>query len=84
MAQVPAAGVKVQVPFPLQVSLVHASPSSHVYAVPPQVPAVHTSLFVQASPSLHEVPSVFGLHAVWLKPGEHCWHWFAGLTVPAV
>jgi hypothetical protein len=76
--------VKVQVPFPLQVSLVQASPSSHVYAVPPHVPAVHTSFFVQAIPSLHEVSSVFGLHAVWLKPGVHCWHWFAGLTVPEV
>jgi hypothetical protein len=55
-----------------------------VYAVPLQVPAVHTSFFVQASPSLHEVPSVFGLQAVWLDPGAHCWHWLAGLTVPEV
>jgi hypothetical protein len=63
-------------------SLVQGSPSSQVYAVLPQVPAVQTSFFVQAIPSSHEVPSAAGLHAVWLKAGEHCWHGFAGFAAP--
>jgi hypothetical protein len=41
------------------------------------------SLRVQAFPSLHEVPLVFGLHAVWLELGVHCWHWLLGLVAPA-
>jgi hypothetical protein len=56
--------VWVQVPSPLQVSLVQASPSSQLYNVPTQVPAVHLSLLVQAFPSLHTVPFVFALQAV--------------------
>jgi hypothetical protein len=79
----PAVGVKVQLPSPLQKSLVQASPSSQVYTVLPQVPAVQTSFFVHATPSSQAVPSALGLHAVWLKPGEHSRHWFAGFAAPA-
>jgi hypothetical protein len=60
MAQVPGIGAKVQVPSPLQVSAVQASPSLQVYAVPPHCPApLHTSFAVQAFPSLHEAPLGF-------------------------
>ena len=57
MAQFPAATVWPQVPSPLQVSAVQASPSSQPYAVPPQVPAVQMSFLVHAFPSLQAVPS---------------------------
>jgi hypothetical protein len=43
----------------LQLSTVHAIPSLHVTAAPPQTPAVHTSALVQALPSLHVVPFAF-------------------------
>jgi hypothetical protein len=66
----------------LQASVVQASPSSQLYNVPLQVPAVHLSLLVQALPSLHEVPLALGLHAVWLVAGVHCWHWLLGLPAP--
>jgi hypothetical protein len=59
MRQFSAVTLNAQVPSPLQVSVVQASPSLQVYVVPPQVPALHTSFFVQAFPSLHEVPSLF-------------------------
>jgi len=76
-------GEKVQVPSPLQLFVVQASPSSQVYAVPPQPPAVHTSFLVHAFPSLHDVPSAFRLHAVWLTLDVHCWHWFCGFVSPS-
>jgi hypothetical protein len=63
--------------------MVQASPSLQVYAVPPHAPAVHTSFFVQALPSLHAVPLLFGLHAVWLVAGAHCWHGLLGFVMPA-
>jgi hypothetical protein len=83
MAQVSAVGEKVQVPSPLQTSLVQGIPSSQVYAAPPQVPAVHTSFLVQAFPSLHELSSTFRLHVVWLVPDVHCWHGFCGFVSPS-
>src|SRR5438477_28309 len=44
---------------PLQVpAWWHGSGAAQVYAVPPQMPAVHTSVEVQALPSLQAVPSV--------------------------
>src|SRR5262249_38694273 len=43
----------VQVPSPLQVSVVHTLLSSQLYAVPAHVPPPHTSFLVQAFPSLH-------------------------------
>jgi hypothetical protein len=78
MAQLVAFGEKVHVPSPLQLSVVHPSPSSQVYDVPPQVPAVHTSLFVHVLPSLHGVS--FGLFGLLHTPvaGMHSpasWHW---------
>jgi hypothetical protein len=83
ITQLPGAGTNVQVPSPLQESMVHANPSLHAYAVPPHWPAPsHASLLVQALPSLHEVPLALGLHAVWLVAGVHCWHWLLGLPAP--
>jgi hypothetical protein len=41
----------------LQLSELHASPSSQLIAVPWQTPAVHESFFVQTRPSLHGAPS---------------------------
>ena len=43
----------------LQPSMVHAMPSSHTRAVPPQAPLVHLSPVVQIFPSSQVVPSVF-------------------------
>jgi hypothetical protein len=78
MAQFPVATVWPQVPSPLQTSAVQASPSSQLYAFPPQVPAVQTSLAVHAFPSLQTVPSVlFGSEHVPVD-GLHVptlWHW---------
>jgi hypothetical protein len=82
MRQSPGDNTKLQVPSPLQLSAVQASPSLQVYAVPSQVPAVHWSLLVHALPSLHAVPLVFALQAVWLVAGMHCWHWLVGLPAP--
>jgi len=56
--------VKVQVPSPLQASLVHGRPSLQAYAVPLHKLPEHTSFFVQGLPSLHELPVGFGLHEV--------------------
>jgi hypothetical protein len=68
----PGKGAKVQVPSPLQVSVVQAIPSLQVYAVPPHTPApLQTSFFVQSLPSLQAVPLAVGLHAVWLVAGAH-------------
>ena len=57
MRQFPAVTLNVQVPSPLQLSAEQASPSSQLYAVPPQVPAVQMSFLVHAFPSLQAVPS---------------------------
>jgi hypothetical protein len=78
----------------LQLSTVHAIPSLHTTGAPPQTPLVQTSVFVQKSPSLHAVPSVFGglEHVPFF--GSHVpaeWHWswgaqttgFAPLQAPA-
>src|SRR5438132_918294 len=49
---------KLHVPSPLQVpAWWHWSGAAQVYAVPPHTPAVHTSVLVQALPSLHALPS---------------------------
>ena len=82
MRQLPLASVFVQVPSPLQASVVHASLSSQLYVVPPHAPAVQTSLLVHKLPSLHAVPVAAGLQALVLVPGVHCWHGFAGLAAP--
>jgi hypothetical protein len=59
MAQFPAVTVWVQPPVPLQVSVVHARPSSQLYVVPLHTPLRQMSLTVHAFASLHEVPSLF-------------------------
>jgi hypothetical protein len=82
----PAVTLNVQVPSPLQLSAVQTNPSLQVYAVPPHAPAVHTSFFVQALPSLHAVPSaLFGLlHNPALGSQiPTLWHWsLAVQTIP--
>ena len=75
--------MKVQVPSPVHISLVQARPSSQVYAVPLHEPVVHTSFFVQAFPSSHDVPVGARLQALWLELGLQIWHWFAGFTSPS-
>src|SRR5204862_100761 len=48
---------KLHVPSPLHVpAWWHWSGAAQLYAVPPQTPPVHTSVFVQAVPSLQAVP----------------------------
>src|SRR5580704_5996214 len=47
----------VQPPRPSHVELTSQLVAVHVYGVPPQAPAVHTSVDVQALPSLQVVPS---------------------------
>ena len=61
--------VVVQPPVPSHVADAWQSLAAQVYAVPPHCPAVHTSLFVHALPSLHAVPFVALLHAVALVAG---------------
>jgi hypothetical protein len=73
----------VQPPTPSHVALSWQSVAVHEYAVPPQVPAVQTSLFVHALPSSHTVPSATLLHAVVELAGVHTKHAFAGFTAPA-
>ena len=51
-------------------------------APPVQTPAVHTSFWVQALPSLHAVPSVTALNVVVDTDGWQLWHAFAGFGVP--
>jgi len=68
------------------VAVLHAPAVWHWSAVhttgllPVHTPALQVSVWVQAFPSLQVVPSVFGLHAVVLVPGVHCWHWLAGFV----
>jgi hypothetical protein len=79
----PGETTKLQVPSPLQLSIVHASPSLQVYVVPPHCPApLQTSFFVQALLSLQAAPLAFGLHVVWLVLGVHCWQGLLGLPAP--
>ena len=59
-----------------------ASPSSQLYAVPPQVPAVHTSFLVQALPALQLVPSPWLLQLVVACAGLQTLQAFAGLLAP--
>jgi len=50
---------KLHVPSPLQVpACLHVPGAAQAYAVPAQAPAVHTSFFVHATPSLQPVPFV--------------------------
>jgi hypothetical protein len=80
----PVVGVWVQFPSPVQESVVQRSESSQLYVVPTHAPAaVHASLWVQALPSLQDVPVAFKVQAVWLVATVHCWHWFIGLVAPA-
>jgi hypothetical protein len=75
--------VWLQVPSPLQESAVQASPSSQLYAVPAQTPALQMSWLVHALPSLHAVPVDFAVQLVALVLGVQAWHWFAGLVASA-
>jgi hypothetical protein len=90
MAQLLAAMAWVQVPSPLHVSVVHASPSSQLYVVPLHVPLRQMSLTVHAFPSLHEVPSVFVGFEHTPVVGSHtpaAWHWSCAVQeigVPAL
>ena len=78
-----AAFTTVHPPLPSHVELVWQLVAVHVYSVPPQAPAVHTSLEVQAFPSLHAVPSATLDHPVVEIAGAHASHGFAGFGVPA-
>jgi hypothetical protein len=66
----------------LQESAVHPSPSSQLFGVPAQSPAVQMSLLVQALPSLHAVPVDFAVQLVGLALAAQVSHWFAGFVVP--
>lgn len=61
--------VVAQPPVPSHVADAWQSLAAQVYAVPPHVPAVHTSRFVHALPSVHAVPLPTLLHAVALVAG---------------
>jgi hypothetical protein len=68
----------VQPPIPSQVKLAWQLVGVQVYAVPPHAPALHTSPWVQASPSLHGVPLAIGGLPHWPVVGLHVpatWHW---------
>jgi hypothetical protein len=73
----------VQPPLPSHVELAWQLVGVHVYAVPPQVPAAHTSFFVQAFPSSHAAPSARLDHAVVEVAGAHARQALAGFTAPA-
>jgi hypothetical protein len=73
----------VQPPSPSHVELAWQLVGAHVYAVPPQVPAAQTSLFVHALPSSQFVPSARLDQAVVELDGVHTRHALAGFTVPA-
>jgi hypothetical protein len=62
--------------------LVQATLSLQLYAVPAQLPPVHTSPLVQALPSLHAVPLLFDVQLLVLVAGVHCWHEFVGFNPP--
>jgi hypothetical protein len=72
----------VHPPLPSHVELAWQLVGVHVCRVPPQVPALHASFEVQASPSLHEVPFAASDHAVVEIAGAHTWHAFAGFFAP--
>src|SRR5262249_13708089 len=56
-SQAAVLGAKVQLPSPLQLSVVHGLESSQVYGVPAQAPETQWSPCVHGSPSLHALPS---------------------------
>jgi hypothetical protein len=72
----------VQPPTPSQVELTSQAPGVQVKAVPPQVPAVQTSVFVQALPSSQVVLSALLVHAVVEVAGSQLWQGFEGLAAP--
>jgi hypothetical protein len=79
--------LKLQVPSPLQVSAVQASPSLQVYPVPAHAPVLQTSFFVQAFPSLHDVPSDFAgfeHRPVAVLQTPAAWHWSSGVQTTGV
>jgi hypothetical protein len=57
---VPVAATLLQPLVLMQLSVVHTLPSSQLRVVPPQTPAVQTSLTVQKLLSLHSVPVCVG------------------------
>lgn len=59
----------------------HAMPSLHTRAVPPQVVPVQTSAFVQNNPSSHVAPA-FELNADLERAGSQISHWLDGLRWP--
>ena len=59
-----------------------ASPSSQLYAVPLQAPAVHLSLLVQALPSLQLAPLALLLQAAVACAGLQTRQAFVGLLAP--
>src|SRR5437588_275321 len=78
---------KLHVPSPLHVPACwHCVGAAQVYAVPPHTPPVHTSVFVQATPSLQTVP--FALPAKLHVPSPlhvpACWHWLGAAQAYAV
>src|SRR5205085_2488917 len=78
---------KLHVPSPLQVPATwHWLGAAQAYAVPPQAPAVHTSVFVQATPSLQALPSTLlaKLHVPSPLHVPACWHWLGAAQVYAV
>src|SRR5205823_5287074 len=69
---------KLHVPSPLHVPACWQGPgAARRYAVPPQTPPVHTSVFVHALPSLHAVPSALlaKLHVPSPLQVPAWWHW---------
>jgi hypothetical protein len=77
----------VQPPSPSHVELCWQFDGVHTYVVPLHAPAVHTSLIVQALPSLHAEPSgLAGLEQVPFA-GLHAptvWHWSRALQTTGV
>ncbi len=70
-----------QVPSPLHASVVHGRLSLHTYEVPKQMPPVHTSVLVQAAPSLHGVLLATGRQSVVARLGRQARHTSPGLVV---
>jgi hypothetical protein len=77
-----AASTMVQPPLPSHVEEISQLVGAHVYGVPAQVPAVHTSFDVHALPSLQLVPSLRFVQPVVEVDGTQAWHAFDGSMVP--
>src|SRR5580704_17799608 len=80
-----AVSTTMQPPFPLHVEDVSQLVAVQVYAVPVHVPPVHTSLDVQALPSLQAVPSASAglLHTpVAGSQDPMPWHWTSPVQTP--